>query len=109
MFLLTFIFETSVQNHSLLKECRNQISALHASGVAHLRCLGLVLAGFQSFLEAPEGLHQRTDGTPVARLAVLPLLQEVLASGEVGTLVENPPTVKDLAGVDLSQAKLLQE
>lgn len=63
----------------------------------------------KSFSEAPEGLDRRTDSTPVARLAVFPLLQEVLASTVVWVLVENPPAVKDLTGVDLPPAELLQK
>lgn len=63
----------------------------------------------KSFSEAPEGLDRRTDCTPVTRLAVFPLLQEVLAPTVVGVLVENPPAVEDLTGVELPKAELLQE
>lgn len=63
----------------------------------------------KSFGEALEGLDSRTDGTPVARLAIFPFLQEVLASAVVGVFVENPPAVVDLTGVDLPPAELLQE
>lgn len=63
----------------------------------------------KSFREAPEGLDRRADSTPVTRLAVFPLLQEVLASTVVGVLIENPPAVKDLAGVDLPPTELLQK
>lgn len=63
----------------------------------------------KSFGEASEGLDRRTDGAPVSGLTVFPLLQEVLASAVVGVLVENPPAVEDLAGVDLPPAELLQE
>lgn len=61
----------------------------------------------KSFCEAPEGLDSRTDGTPVTRLVVFPLLQEVLAPAVVGVLIEHPPAVKDFTGVDLPPAKLL--
>lgn len=63
----------------------------------------------KSFSEAPEGLDCRTDGTPVTRLAVFTLLQEVLAPTVVGVLVENPPAIKHFAGVDLFPAELLQK
>lgn len=62
-----------------------------------------------SFSEAPKGLDHRTDSSPVARLTVFPLLQEVLAPTVVGVLVENPPAVEDLTGVDLPPADLLQK
>lgn len=63
----------------------------------------------KSFSETPEGLDSRTDGTPVARLAVFPLLQEVLPPAVVGVLIEHPPAIKDFTGVDLPPAKLLQK
>lgn len=63
----------------------------------------------KSFGEALEGLDCRTDSTPVARLAVFPFLQKILASAVVGVLVENPPAIVDLTGVDLPPAELLQE
>lgn len=49
----------------------------------------------------PEGLDSRTDSTPVTRLLVFPLLQEVLAPSVVGVLIEHPPAIKDFTGVDL--------
>lgn len=63
----------------------------------------------KSFSEAPEGLDRRTDGAPVTRLTVFPLLQEVLAPAVVGVLVENPPAIEDLTGVDLPPPQLLQK
>lgn len=62
-----------------------------------------------SFSEAPEGLDSRTDSTPVTRLAVFPLLQEILASTVVRVLIENPPAIVDLTRVDLPPAELLQK
>lgn len=63
----------------------------------------------KSFSEAPEGLDRGTDGTPVTRLAVFTLLQEVLAPTVVRMLIENPPAVEHFAGVDLFPAELLQK
>lgn len=57
--------------------------------------------------EATEGLHGAADGAPVGRLAVVTLLQEVLAPTVVGVLVEDPEALHDLAGVDLTQVELL--
>lgn len=51
--------------------------------------------------KAPEGLDSRTDSTPVSRLAVVSLLQEVLAPTVVGVLIEHPPAIIDFTGVDL--------
>lgn len=61
------------------------------------------------FSEASKRLDSRTGSTPIPRLAVFSLLQEVLTSTVVGVLVENPPTVVDLTGVDLPPAELLQK
>lgn len=61
------------------------------------------------FCEAPEGLDSRSDSTPVARLAVFPLVQEVLAPTVVGVLIEHPPAIKDFTGVDLPPAELFQK
>lgn len=63
----------------------------------------------RSFSEAPEGLDCWTDSTPVDRLAIFPLFQEVLASAVIWLLVENPPSIEDFTGVDLPPAELLQE
>lgn len=92
-----FIGETSVQNH------KNKIL------VKYLYFLLMCWMEVKSFSEAPEGLDRGTNSTPVARLAVFPLLQEVLPSAVVGVLIENPPAIKDFAGVDLPPAELLQK
>lgn len=63
----------------------------------------------ESLGKAPEGLDGGTDSAPVAWFAVFSLLQEVLASAVVGVLVEDPPAIVDLAGVDLPPAELVQE
>lgn len=63
----------------------------------------------ESLGEAPEGLDGGTDGAPVSWFAVFSLLQEVLASAVVGVLVEDPPAIVDLTGVELPPAELVLE
>lgn len=70
---------------------------------------GTLWMGEKSLSETFEGLHSRTDSTPVTRLAVLSLLQEILATVVVGVLIEHPPAIKHFAGVHLPPTKLLQK
>lgn len=58
--------------------------------------------------QATEGLHSGADCTPVHRLAIFTLFQEVLAATVIGVLIEHPEAIQDLAGVHLSQAVTLQ-
>lgn len=60
-----------------------------------------------SLCEATERLHCRTDCAPVHWFAVVALLQEVLVATIVGMLIEDPVTVQNFAGMDLSQTEPL--
>lgn len=61
-----------------------------------------------SLSEAAERLHGGTDCTPLHWFAVVALLQEVLVATVVGMLVEDPVTIQNFAGMDLSQTEPLQ-
>lgn len=57
--------------------------------------------------DAAERLDSWGSCTPIDRLPVLLLVQEVLPATVVGQLIENPGTLQHLTGVDLSHVKLL--
>lgn len=67
-----------------------------------------ILVWLRSLCQAVEGLHSRTDRSPVCGLAIFTLFQDVLAATVIGVLIEYPVAIQDLAGVHLSQAVTLQ-
>lgn len=58
--------------------------------------------------DAAKGLHGAARRAPVGGLAVVALLQEVLAPAVVGVLVEDPDALCHLAGVHVPHAEALQ-
>lgn len=60
-----------------------------------------------SLHEATERLHGGTDCAPVHWFAIVAFLQEVLMATIVGMLVEDPVTIQNFAGMDLSQTEPL--
>lgn len=91
-----------------MKSQNQKLASDDCSQTSSLKLLD-VWDGVDSLGDASEGLDHSARGAPVARLAVFPLSQEVLASAEVGVLVENPAAVEHFTGVDLSPAELLLE
>ena len=56
---------------------------------------------------SPEWAHHGVVAAPVATGPVLSRAQEILAPPVVGVLVENPESLQDVAGVDVTEAETL--